>query len=79
MIQEIQTIEDVKEFFQCLLAEDLNFHPDTDFNDYINGQTRLSTYSPEEAALRNDLLIQTFIVGDQSNIDIYELCCEIFN
>ena len=79
MIQQIQTIEDVKEFFQCLLDEDLNFHPDNDFNDYINGQTRLPTYNKAEVQIRNDLLDQAFIICDQSNVDIYELCCEIFN
>jgi hypothetical protein len=78
MIQEIKSIEDVKTFFRQLLAEDLNFHPDTPFEDYINGETRQDTYTPEEAALRNELLNQCFDVCEREGDDIYELCMEIF-
>ena len=78
MIQEIKTIADVQTFFKELLAEDLNFHPDDDFSNYINGETRLPTYTKEEAELRNYLLDQAFEVCDNEWTDIYELCVDIF-
>lgn len=78
MIQQIKTIEDVKTFFQQLLAEDLNFHPDTPFEDYINGETRHPTYTYVEADIRNKLMEQCFDVCDEVNIDIYEIANEIF-
>lgn len=78
MIQKINTVEHVKIFFTQLLDESLNFHPDTPFEDYINGETRLDTYTIEEAAIRNKLLEQSFYVCEAFNIDIYELCMEIF-
>ncbi len=78
MIQEIKTVEDVKTFFNELLAENLNFHPDDQFEDYINYETKEPTYTDEEAALRYYLLEQAFDVCDMDNVDIYELCVEIF-
>ena len=78
MIHEIKSVEDVKKFFRQLLAEDLNFHPDTPFEDYINGETKVDTYTKEEAALRNELLDQSFDVCEKSGEDIYEMCMEIF-
>ena len=61
-----------------MLAEDLNFHPDDRFEDYINYETKEPTYTKEEAMLRNRLLEQAFDVCDKDNADIYELCIEIF-
>ena len=78
MIQEITNTEDIKTFFEELLAEGLNFHPDDPFEDYINYETKEPTYTEEEAALRNHLLEQAFDVCDRERHDIYELCIEIF-
>jgi len=78
MIQEIKIVEDVNTFFNELLAEDLNFHPDDRFEDYINCRTKEPNYSEDEADLRNHLLDQSFEVCDKYGADIYELCIEIF-
>jgi hypothetical protein len=45
MIQEIQTVEDVKTFFEELLAEGLNFHPDDMFETYVHTDTSEPFYS----------------------------------
>ena len=73
MIQTIKTIDDVKTFFKQLLEESLNFHPDEDFTNYINCETREDTYSAEDADLRNRLMEESFVVCEQNNICIYEL------
>lgn len=73
MIQEINTVEDVKLFFNQLLDESLNFHPDEDFANYINIDTRQPTYSNEEAQLRNQLMDRSFEICEQNSEDIYEL------
>ena len=78
MIQEIKNTEGVKTFFNELLAESLNFHPDDRFEDYINYETKEPTYTEDEAALRNGVLEQSFEVCDKEGADIYELCIEIF-
>ena len=79
MITQINGTEDVKTFFRQLLVEDLNFHPDTPFEDYINCESRQDTYTPEEAATRNKIMDACFEVCESINIDIYELANDIFN
>jgi len=69
MIQEIKTIRDVKTFFEELLSEGLNFHPDDQFEDYINYETKEPTYTEEEAVLRNHLLEQAFDVCEKQGHD----------
>lgn len=78
MITEINNIEDVKTFFKQLLDEDLNFHPDIPFEDYINCETRQDSYTAEEAATRNKLMDTCFEVCENNGVDIYELAIEIF-
>lgn len=73
MIMTIKTMDDVKTFFQQLLEEGLNFHPDEDFTNYINCETREDTYSRTEAELRNRLMDEAFEICEQNNLCIYEL------
>lgn len=73
MIQTIKTIDDIKVFFQQLLEEGLNFHPDEDFTNYINCETREDTYTKEESELRNRLMDDAFVVCEHHNKCIYEL------
>lgn len=74
MQSNITTIEDVKLFaFQLVNEENLNFHPDNDFLDYINTETNLPVYLPEESKNLNALMNKCFEVCEQYNEDIYEL------
>lgn len=78
MIQEIITVEDVKTFFEALLAEGLNFHPDDMFETYVHTDTSEPFYSDQESFVRNTLLAQAFDVCEKEGADIYELCIDIF-
>lgn len=78
MITNINNIEEVHTFFKQLLAEDLNFHPDTPFDDYINCETRLPTYTDEQVKQRDKLLDECFNVCERYGADIYEIAIEIF-
>ena len=78
MIQHINTVEDVKTFFNELHAEGLNFHPDDLFEDYVHRDTGELFYSDHETLVRNNLLAQAFDVCEREDADIYELCIEIF-
>ncbi len=78
MIQEIKTVEDVKAFFEALLAEGLNFHPDDMFETYVHTDTSEPFYSDQESFVRNTLLTQAFDVCEKEGSDIYELCIDIF-
>ena len=78
MIQEIKTVEDVKKFFEMLLAEGLNFHPDDMFETCVHTNTCELFYSDQESFVRNNLLAQAFDVCEKEDADIYELCVDIF-
>lgn len=77
MIKEINTIDDVKLFaFKLVNDENLSFHPDNDFSDYINLNTNEALYSAEEVGQLNELMDKCFILCKQAEVDIYELMGE---
>ena len=77
MIKEINTIEDVKLFaFQLVNEENLSFHPDDDFLDYINLNTKEPLYSAEEVSQLNIMMDKCFTLCEQAEVDIYELMGE---
>ena len=78
MIRQIKSIDDVKAFAKHLVqVENLSFHPDDDFNDYINLETQKASYSEEDARLRNKLMKDCFIVCEKNNVEIYEILLPI--
>lgn len=79
MIKEIKTVKDVIEFFHHLAEEErLSFHPDENFEDYVNMKTNKPSYTQEEAHERDALMEQCFVVCDQNNRDIYDLSLKQF-
>jgi hypothetical protein len=65
--------EEVADFFAYLyLVDRTAFHPDDDFNTYVDRSGK-RTYSEEEAELRNNLMFEAFQAVDVEGIDIYEL------
>lgn len=78
MLSSITSIQDVTTFFHHLiLEENLNFHPDEDFRNYVLLDTGLSSYTEEEAELRNHLLDECFDVCERYQADIYQIGIEI--
>jgi len=77
MITQIQTSEDVKAFAKQLIAEGVSFHPDDDFNDYVNFKEDKPCYSKEEADLKNELMNNCFKVCEKEGVDIYDLMLEV--
>jgi hypothetical protein len=76
MINKIQSLEDVKAFSKLLIAEGVSFHPDDDFNDYVNFKENKSFYSKTEAEARNNLMNDCFDVCNREDIDVYDLMLE---
>lgn len=77
MIRNIKTIEDVKLFaFQLVNEDNLSLHPDDDFADYINIETKEQYYSEEDIIRLNEMMEKCFIVCEQAELDIYELMGE---
>ena len=77
MITKIETNEDVRGFAKQLIAEGISFHPDDDFNDYVNFKENKPTYTKEEADLRNDLMNMCFDVCEKEGVDIYDVMLEV--
>jgi len=77
MITQIQTSEDVKAFAKQLIEEGISFHPDDDFNDYVNYKVGTPSYSKEEADVRNELMNSCFEVCEKEGVDIYEIMHEV--
>lgn len=77
MIINIVKIQDVSEFFSDLFKEGVNAHPDDDFNDYINYETKEPTYTSKEATIRNTLMNKSFEICENANVDIYDLMMEL--
>ena len=77
-LTSINTLEDVKTFVHILIEEEnLNFHPETPFEDYVlisNGQP---FYAKEEAATRNMLLNEILQLGERLKVDTLEIMCDV--
>lgn len=78
MVKIIQSLADVEKFFSHLiLVENLNFHPDEDFRNYIHMETYQSSYTEKEADLRNHLLEQCFEICEKYGVEIYQIGYQI--
>jgi hypothetical protein len=77
MLARIETVEDVKIFAKQIINEGVSFHPDDDFNEYLNLKTNIPIYNLEEAEVRNNLMNECFEICNNSGVDIYEIMYEL--
>jgi hypothetical protein len=77
MVTKIETGVDVKAFAKQLIAEGISFHPDDDFNDYVNFKENTPIYTKEEADCRNYLMNKCFEVCEKEGVDIYDVMLEV--
>ena len=76
--EDIKTIEDVRKYFSYLVEEiRLNFHPDTDFSEYVSCETGRRTFTDKEASYHNSLMDICFSICEESGVDIYEIGLEV--
>lgn len=70
---EIRTPEDIAKFFAYLyLVDDVQFHPDDSFEQYIDGKGR-PAFTPNEIEVRDQFMAKAFAISQKYGIDIYEL------
>lgn len=77
MIEKIQTLADVSAFAKQIIGEGVSFHPDDDFNDYINFETKDPCYSKAEAEKRNALMSKCSEICEKEGADIYDIMLEV--
>ncbi|MCD8387034.1 MAG: hypothetical protein LUD17_09125 [Bacteroidales bacterium] len=78
----INTLNDVEEYFRFLLNDlSVNFHPDTEFEEYIQCSTGSPSFSEEECHLYNSLMQECFETCEKESgkEDIYEIGTRIFH
>jgi hypothetical protein len=76
----MNNIEDVKKFLKdCIYKLGMGFHPDTDFNDYIEVNTDKVVFPAEQAERLNVKMEQAFKICEQEGEEIYKLGLEILN
>ena len=72
--KKIRNENDVRMFFAYLIQQEkLNFHPDTNFSEYVNFETGEASFNVEEISHYNRLMNDSFLVCNRENIDIYNL------
>lgn len=70
----MNNLTDVRNFIrQCTEELGMGFHPDTPFDDYVNVDTGLPTYTPEQAEERQLQMEQAMEWCDENHQDIYEM------
>lgn len=70
----ITSVNDIRSFVEYIInTEQVSFHPDTPFNDYINLETKERTYTDEEAELRDSKLQECFEFGEMNGFDAHEM------
>jgi hypothetical protein len=76
--KKIKTAKDVRQYFSYLVnIRKLNFHPDTDFSEYVSTETGKPTFTDEEVRRFNDLMEDSFKVCELEGIDIYEIGLQV--
>lgn len=70
----IETVEDVKAFFLFLYKQqNIAFHPDEDFRDYIDIETKTQIFTLQEAMYLNEIMTLSFQACKKAGIDIYQV------
>ena len=70
----VETLNDVKSFFAFLIhCESLNFHPDTDFCDYVSNDNGKPCFTQEQSDRYNCLMEKAFQICENEDKDIYQL------
>lgn len=77
----LKTKQDVHRFFAYLLNDlELNFHPDTPFEDYINLESGQPSFTPEQQQQLNQRMDEAFKISNSEDGDeIYQIAIEEFN
>ena len=77
MIDKIEKIDDIKLFAKQIIGEGVSFHPDDDFNDYVNLKSNAAIYTKEEAEKRNELMNRCFVHCDKEGFDTYGIMLSV--
>lgn len=73
-LEHITSINQVISFADHLVKNlGVNFHPDNDFDEYINLETKEPSFTDEEVAIGNMLMNECCEVCEKDGVNVYEL------
>jgi uncharacterized protein YxjI len=72
----MKTVDDVREFFQSLVAQGVSFHVDDDFTTYTN-KDGSPCFAAEEGKALNTKMEEAYAICDAAGVDIYAIGCEV--
>jgi len=70
----INTMQDVAEFINGIYKLGVNFHPDSNFADYIALDTHEQAFTDEACQVYDTALMKCIEVCLWHDVDIYEMC-----
>ena len=71
-LSHMNSVKDVEVFFDHIVKErKINFHPDNDFEDYINIASHKPSFTSDECSIYNRLMDESFAVCKKEGVDIY--------
>jgi hypothetical protein len=70
----INSMQDVAEFINGIYKLGVNFHPDSNFADYINPDTHDQAFTDDACQVYDTALMKCIEVCEWSGVDIYEMC-----
>lgn len=76
-INQVNTLTDVRKFFEEITDSSIAFHPDESFHNYVNLDTDAKTFSKTEADRLDRILVKCWIICTDKNKDIYDLCLSV--
>ena len=63
-------------YFITACTQELNFHPDNDFKDYIESIESARCFTDEQAEILNTRIEEAFNVSDELLLNLYEITIE---
>ena len=72
------TLKDVETFIEQIAGEINDFHPLTDFKDYVRPQSYFRRYTDEEAKIRNKYLDRCFEVRVAHSPNFFSCLLQLF-
>jgi hypothetical protein len=75
--KKVSDLRSVRKFFEELVENNVIFHCDESFHDYVNFETNENTFSFKQAEKLDELMNECFSICESKNKDIYELAMSV--
>jgi hypothetical protein len=80
-IQEIKNVDDIETFFALLCEENILFHPEISFHEFVtcdkNTQESIPLFSWDESERLDYLMIKCYAVADEACVNLMTIALRI--